>query len=40
MSGEGGVLCYRLSAEAADQGAGIINPELGEQPCQRLTRDA
>ena len=39
ISGEGGVLCYRLSDEAAEQEAGIINPELGEQPCQRLTRD-
>lgn len=40
MSGEGGVLCYLMSDEAADQGVGIINPELGEKPCQRLTRDA
>ena len=41
LQGEGGsVFCYLLSDEAADQEAGIINPELGEQPCQRLTRDA
>jgi len=40
IADDGGVLCYLLSDETAEQEAGIINPELGEQPCQRLTRDA
>ncbi|MCE9926152.1 hypothetical protein LZ640_17165, partial [Aeromonas media] len=41
IAGEGAcVFCYLLSDEAAEQEAGIINPVLGEQPCQRFTRDA